>query len=427
MRSHLAKKLSSSLWPLRYWDDAQAPNPNSFLQWGSKAAPTPAYKPSPFFVRFGLVPRSIMDDSRDDDLSGRERRRKKAPVVRANELRIEDSAGLACALLEFSWVQSLIFVGPVTFPSLQVPWKIGESLTSISLMHSGLTQLPWCFTKLPSLENIVLCNNQLSDISPILEATRLRRLCASHNQIRVIPDSLSELTNLEELRLSHNYLETTLPIGLSRLTRLLDLRVNNNNLIALPGQLAALDEPWKRASKWVKPVFGFSRNPWFNLRKRGALGPVYCPFAPADLRSHLFHVTSLEAAMPFVLDDLYAIFYVNNMVPRDGREEDAPPLTHQPRSLLELCCREVLRSLKRREWNRRNLLPADLLHRLNSAMCCVRCKCAITESDGFQYRIERLGNKCRHGVGIYYPICNWSKCAKDLPIWNENFKEFGSR
>lgn len=313
------------------------------------------------------------------------------------------------------WVESLFISALSPLPELPIlPWKIKDSLLSLSITFCSLTCLPASITQLTKLENIVVCSNLLDDISPLMGCENLRRIAASHNQITFIPNTITNLTNLEELRLSHNRLEITLPLGMSRLKRLFDLRLNDNQLIALPGQLVVHSD-----QSITQKVFGFSGNPWFNLRKRNAARiPVFCPYSPHQLISKLFLVKTDEEALPFVQAYYYTIYYLNKMVPRVARQRDESNGVTVV-SLVELCCRTVLFSLREQQWRRKNLLPLEILHRLENPMRCFTCDRQITDAGGYVYEMIPLGNKLRHYVAFYWPICSRESCAPRMCWWND--------
>ncbi len=91
-----------------------------------------------------------------------------------------------------------------------------------------------CFTGAPSLiksltalETLDLCDNKLTDLSPLQSLTRLRRLDLRENQITDL-SPLRPLTELQTLWLNNNHLTDLSP--LEQLTQLEDLRLYKNSL-----------------------------------------------------------------------------------------------------------------------------------------------------------------------------------------------------
>lgn len=101
---------------------------------------------------------------------------------------------------------------------------------------------------LRGLQTLVLSDNQIEDISAVTQLVSLTKLSASKNCIRVIPDSITNLHNLRELRLAHNRL-AVLPSKetLARLTSLKIFDIGHNriasvdNLAACSGALIQLN------------------------------------------------------------------------------------------------------------------------------------------------------------------------------------------
>lgn len=71
------------------------------------------------------------------------------------------------------------------------------------------------------------------------ELTQLQELNLHNNRLTVLPKSLGQLTQLQELNLQNNRL-TTLPDSLGQLTQLRSLNLQNNRLTALPNSLGKL-------------------------------------------------------------------------------------------------------------------------------------------------------------------------------------------
>jgi GTPase SAR1 family protein len=93
-----------------------------------------------------------------------------------------------------------------------------------------LTELPESLCQLTQLQELYVSINQLSTLPEWLgQLTRLQVLSVGANQLTTLPDSLGQLTELEYLNLSHNQLKT-LPSSLTKLTKLKTLDLDNNPL-----------------------------------------------------------------------------------------------------------------------------------------------------------------------------------------------------
>ena len=87
---------------------------------------------------------------------------------------------------------------------------------------------------LSSLEELHLCNNQLTSISnKIFNLKRLKILLLNDNRLTSIPESISRLSSLETLNLENNQL-SSLPNSLNKLTSLEELILNDNHFTSVP-------------------------------------------------------------------------------------------------------------------------------------------------------------------------------------------------
>lgn len=103
-----------------------------------------------------------------------------------------------------------------------------------------LSILPESLSQLTQLESLVLSHNDLTSLPEFLgELTQLRSLTVDANRLASLPYSLGILPNLRSLRLNHNRL-TTLPSSLKSLTTLYSLDVGNNQLSAVPDWMGSL-------------------------------------------------------------------------------------------------------------------------------------------------------------------------------------------
>jgi Leucine-rich repeat (LRR) protein/GTPase SAR1 family protein len=105
-----------------------------------------------------------------------------------------------------------------------------------------LTELPDSLAQLTQLQQLYLRNNQLTALPDSLaQLTQLQLLDLQNNQLTALPDSLAQLTQLQLLDLSNNQL-TALPDSLAQLTQLQHLYLSSNQLTALPDSLAQLTQ-----------------------------------------------------------------------------------------------------------------------------------------------------------------------------------------
>jgi internalin A len=110
----------------------------------------------------------------------------------------------------------------------------------VYLYYNQITAIPDSLAQLTNLQQLRLSNNQITAIpGSLARLTYLQELDLSNNQITVIPDSLARLTNLQHLYLYKNHI-TAIPDSLAQLTNLQQLRLSNNQITAIPGSLARL-------------------------------------------------------------------------------------------------------------------------------------------------------------------------------------------
>ncbi len=88
--------------------------------------------------------------------------------------------------------------------------------------------------QLPSLTELKLENNQLTELSGIGRLTNL-----DNNRLSKIPTEIGNLVNLGTLSLSNNWL-TELPAEISLLSKLAVLYLSNNLLTKLPAEMGNL-------------------------------------------------------------------------------------------------------------------------------------------------------------------------------------------
>lgn len=103
----------------------------------------------------------------------------------------------------------------------------GENLQSVQFSHVGLTSLSG-FGKMPSLQEAILSDNRIKDITPLKNYTSLKKLDLSQNKISDV-SALASLSNLEALYLSKNDLTQAQALG--QLTNLTELTMLSNPIV----------------------------------------------------------------------------------------------------------------------------------------------------------------------------------------------------
>ncbi|KAL4587140.1 hypothetical protein LXL04_000006 [Taraxacum kok-saghyz] len=100
-----------------------------------------------------------------------------------------------------------------------------------NLSHNAFSgSIPSSFTLLPSLTFLALEHNNLSGSIPdTWSSGQLSSLTLDHNFLTgKIPNSLSKLTDLEEINLGHNHIDGVIPHGFANLSKLQSLDLSNN-------------------------------------------------------------------------------------------------------------------------------------------------------------------------------------------------------
>lgn len=105
-----------------------------------------------------------------------------------------------------------------------------------------LGALPESVGQLTQLQELDLSNNLLTELPESLrQLKQLQSLKLSRNQLTTLPDWLGQLTLLQSLKLNENQL-TALPERLCRLTQLQSLKLEGNQLTELPERLGNLTQ-----------------------------------------------------------------------------------------------------------------------------------------------------------------------------------------
>jgi internalin A len=122
--------------------------------------------------------------------------------------------------------------------------RIQEALAvgSLELNLSGLDlkTVPESIAQLTNLKHFFLSNNQLTSLpDAISQLTNLQTLNLLDNQLISLPEEIAHLTNLGDLNLYNNQL-TSLPEEIAHLTNLETLDLSTNNLTSLPEAISQL-------------------------------------------------------------------------------------------------------------------------------------------------------------------------------------------
>jgi internalin A len=128
--------------------------------------------------------------------------------------------------------------------SAHVVTRIEEALknqaTRLDLSGENLSVLPESISQLTELESLDLSHNQLTELPEFIgRFARLKVLDLLNNKLTALPDSFGQLTHLQNLNLLHNKL-TALPESFGQLTHLLYLSVSHNELTRLPDSVSQL-------------------------------------------------------------------------------------------------------------------------------------------------------------------------------------------
>ena len=120
--------------------------------------------------------------------------------------------------------------------------QLDSSITALDLRNQYLKAIPSEVFEQKQLKVLLLGGNSIAISDSIAELSALQYLELSVNYLNQIPESLSQLSALQTLDLGHNELKS-LPESLSKLTALQTLDLTSNQLTSLPehfGKLTAL-------------------------------------------------------------------------------------------------------------------------------------------------------------------------------------------
>ena len=114
--------------------------------------------------------------------------------------------------------------------------------TQLDLMAWDLASLPESLGQLTQLQDLSLDGNQLTTLPKSLgQLTQLKWLSLFDNRLTAWPEWLGQWTQLQELNLGDHH-RTSLPESLGQLTQLQDLSLDDNQLTSLPEPLGQLTQ-----------------------------------------------------------------------------------------------------------------------------------------------------------------------------------------
>jgi len=167
-----------------------------------------------------------------------------------------------------------------TYFSLEEALKKKEDVYRLDLSHQKLKSIPPSISQLTNLKRLDLSDNQLSDLPPEIDSLKdLRRLFLDNNQFKKIPKVVFKLKKLKKLYLSGNRI-TKLSPKIKKLKKLERFEIDNNNIRTLPIELLALKKLID--IKFDKVIFENLPDS-FDLRKMNIHAWVFCPKAPDSL------------------------------------------------------------------------------------------------------------------------------------------------
>ena len=122
--------------------------------------------------------------------------------------------------------------------------RFTTGITNLSLLGNHFTSIPPLISeKLPNLRKLIMSCNRIStaQFSPSSMSNNLTTLDLSRNQLSTIPPSISNLTNLEALRIYHNKITGGIPPQfIMNLTKLEFIDLSYNMITTIPSAITEL-------------------------------------------------------------------------------------------------------------------------------------------------------------------------------------------
>jgi leucine-rich repeat protein SHOC2 len=135
-----------------------------------------------------------------------------------------------------------------SLPQLQIVRYLDVSLPRGCWIEIETSMVDLAHKKSPQVGNILIAIDEC-------KRTRSTKLDRSSCKLRILPQSIGELTDLTQLDLSYNYIEI-LPDSIGNLTKLTNLNLKSNRLTRLPENIGNLTD---------LKVFNIHRNPLIEL------------------------------------------------------------------------------------------------------------------------------------------------------------------
>lgn len=127
------------------------------------------------------------------------------------------------------WKKILVIVGKL------------KALKELYISHNNLKIIPDSVRGVKSLEILKLDHNELEELPEVIgDLEKLAWLILNDNKIRALPDSIGKLQTLEELHVNRNQL-TELPDSIGNLKSLKKLFLKNNRLESLPDTISGVE------------------------------------------------------------------------------------------------------------------------------------------------------------------------------------------
>ena len=192
-----------------------------------------------------------------------------------------------------------------------------SGVTNLKLSGLKLLELPESIGQLTQLQQLDLSRNKLTALSESIgRLTQLQELNLYSNQLTVLPESIGRLSQLETLDLNGNQL-TSLPESIGRLTKLQDLDLANNKLTALPEsirQLLQLQKLRLTANEFTalpESILQLTELQYLALGRGNQLSRLPDSFGQLNELQYLYLGNNQLAALPESIGQLAQLQYLN--------------------------------------------------------------------------------------------------------------------
>ena len=130
-------------------------------------------------------------------------------------------------------------------PKINLSWILSETLNTLTVLNMGdcdLKTIPPAISNLINLQRLRVQSNSLTSLPrEIGDLPSLTRLCAFGNKLRILPDTLQQLPKLKILRLGGNALAEDGLVVLEGIGSLKELYLRENpNLTIIPRRVALM-------------------------------------------------------------------------------------------------------------------------------------------------------------------------------------------